>query len=251
MQEKTKDIIEAVESWGFESALALIPGVGTSLALASAKILAVAEARRVQKQITELSQLLQNAIDDGLVGLQALESDAFLANLHFVVRQLQETNDAEKRDRLKRALVAGATRRWKDNGERFTRIIARIEEPHIEALGALDEISGTSKMGVGTRQTRVLNGTVKVMRRLSAAGKQRPEGYYRILFEQLSAEGLVVINGEAEILDQITGEVIMQEKKASLKQGMSLKITGTGSHFIHFLKEPLDASPHPESTTHT
>lgn len=242
MQEKSKDRVEAVATWGLESTLALIPGVGTSLAMAFSRSLAVADAERVQRQIRDLYETLDRAIREGRIGSDALKSEAFLANIHFVIRQLQETSDATKQARLKHALTTGATRRWKNYGELFTRIITRVEEPHIEALGALITVS----RGVGVkRQPRLLNGTVKVMKHLSEKGVQRPEGYYRILFEQLSAESLVVVNGESDVLDQVTGKAVSSEEKARLNQGVSLKATATGAKFVRFLQEPLEGPLNP------
>lgn len=233
MQESTKDKLEAAGAVALESIASIVPIIGTPLALGIGKQISAANDRRVQNQISELHQLLADAVAAGSIGIGALATDEFLANLHFTVRQLQETGNRDKRERLKHALVTGTRNKWKNDAEHFIRIAARLEEPHVEALSAFYEIANK-------KTSKILNGTVLVMKYVSAKGYQRSENYYRVLFEQIAAEGLIIISGESKPLNQVTGKVISQEEKAALKQGSSLRLTGTGLMFIRFLNEPLD-----------
>lgn len=241
MQEKTKNKIESGGAWLLESVASAVPIIGTPMALAINKAIAVADAQRVQDQIEELHQLLATAIEDRRIGVESLTTDEFLANLHFIVRQLQETTAADKRARLKHALVTGAERKWRSKAEQFTRIISRLEEPHIEALAALYEIAD------GTHR-RIKDGTILVQKKRSSAGIQRSESYYRVLFEQLAAENLVVVNG----LSRVTGErhpMDRSPEQARERHGSSLKLTNTGISLFTFLRGsadgPMKDFPHP------
>lgn len=234
MQDKSKDRYEAGAAWALESTLSLIPVVGPAVGLALAKTIAVADAERVQGQIKELYQLLSDATDNNRIALAALQTDEFLANLHFVIRQLQETSEVNKRSRLKRALVTGAERRWLKKAEQFTRTVARIEEPHIEALVSLYEIAD------GTHR-RVRDGTVLVQKKRSVEGFHRSENYYKMIFEQLAAEGLVVIDSPAE---QLAREQRYRPRAGSPEEsfneepeGSTLKLTNTGISFLAFLRQ--------------
>lgn len=238
MRESTKDKIETSSAWLLESATSAIPIIGPPMALAINKIIAAGDARRVQNQIAELHQILGTAVEAGSIGLPALESDEFLANLHFVIRQLQETSQADKRDRLTHALVTGAQRKWASQAEQFTRIIARLEEPHILALSAFYEIAG------GTHR-RVWDGTVLVLKKLSARGIQRSENYYKVIFEQLAAESLIVIDSLAETADQRQRFHQREDNDRQPEQelrpdrsGSTLKLTNTGMSFLAFLRKP-------------
>ena len=239
MQERTKDRIESGGAWLLESVASAVPVFGTPIALAISKTIASADAEKVQKQIAELQEMLSVAIENKHFGLEALSTDEFIANLHFVLRQLQETTEASKRARLKNALVAGAERRWRSKAESFTRIIARIEEPHVEVLSALYEITDGTHRGVR-------DGTIVVQEKRSSVGIQRSESYYRVLFEQLSAENLVVVTDSPRFRrSRPINESSEQDKKRS---GSSLKLTNTGISFITFLSWSTDEdenfSPH-------
>lgn len=237
MKEETKDKIEAGGAWILESIASAVPVIGTPLALAINKTIAAGDARRVQIQIADLSRLLEEAIEDGRIGLASLETDEFLANLHFVIRQLQETNESEKRARLQHALVTGAESKWVSQAERFTRIVARLEEPHIQALAAFNEIAeGTPR--------RVRHGLVLVLKKLSEAGFQRSENYYRVIFEQLAAESLIVIGSPAELAAQMQrsrerngGDGQPNVSPGQEQEGSTLKMTGLGLNFLTFLRK--------------
>lgn len=216
MQEKTKDKIEAVGGLALETVAYAVPFIGTPLGLVIGKRLAAAEARRVQDQFNQISQDLADAIEAGTIGFDALENEGFVENFRFVARELLETAEHEKRDRLRQALVRGAQKKWQPWANRYIRIIARLEEPHMEALAVLRELGGEA----GNKP--VFNGTERVQRRFSALGTQKPEPYYRVVFEQLAAEGLVQIDAPSGTSD-------------SAPRGSFLKITKSGLYFWSFL----------------
>ncbi|MBG6217011.1 hypothetical protein IWX75_001465 [Arthrobacter sp. CAN_A6] len=243
MREETKDKIEAGGAWALESVAAVVPVIGGPMAIAINKTLAAAESRRVQNQILELHQLLGDALESKRIGLDALEKDEFLANLHFVIRQLQETTEANKRARLKHALVVGAESKWMSQAERLTRIIARLEEPHILALCAFYDIAEA-------KFARVREGTLLVLKKLSTDGFNRSENYYKVLFEQLASEGLVVIDSPAELAAQLEkgrarrlAKGWSRDDESQQLQGSTLKLTGQGINFVRFLsKTDFDAA---------
>lgn len=216
MQEKTKDKIEAVGGLALETVAYAVPFIGTPLGLVVGKRLAAAEARRMQDQVKQLSQDLADAIEAGTIGFDVLDSDEFAAQFRFVARELLETTEHEKRERLRQALVRGAQKKWQPWAYRYIRIISRLEEPHMEAFSVLRELGGER----GNKP--VFNGTERVKRHFSALGMQKPEPYYRILFEQLAAEGLVQIDTPSR-------------SAQSSQSGSFLKITKSGLYFWSFL----------------
>ena len=235
MRETTKDLVETVSSSVLEAAVSAIPIFGAPLAIGLNKAMSIAESRRVQQLIDELSHDLEKAISDGRIGdpLSALSSDEFLANLHYVVRAAQETSDAAKRQRLRTALIHGTNRKWRYTAGPFTRLVDRLDEAHVVALSCFYEVAG------GTHR-RVLDGVRLVQRKLSQDGKQRPESYYLALFQQLAVEQLISVDTSASLREDEPNTGYYANE---VRQSTSLKLTNRGMQFLDFLSAPTDDPP--------
>ncbi|MGU3411280.1 hypothetical protein ACLBWP_14305 [Microbacterium sp. M1A1_1b] len=138
VDQQWKDSLEDAGSALAQVAAGFVPGVGPLLAAAVPLIAGSAQMRRVERDLLALRADVEDAVRSGRIPdvEAALTSETFLAGVQFTVQHMLETASAERRQRLRNALVAGTAGEIRDP-EATLRLTDRLEEHHVQVLRAL------------------------------------------------------------------------------------------------------------------
>ncbi|MBT1673411.1 hypothetical protein [Curtobacterium flaccumfaciens] len=193
-RERQADNVEDITTVGLQALASAIPVLGPFLAAGVQVAAGSAQMRRLRRDVDEVRADLNAAISDGRIQDvdEVVQSESFLADLQFVLQRSAETKNAQRRARLRRALVAGAAAETV-NSETDLRVLDRLSETHVKLLRVLHD--DTTK--------RNPHGQVALSTAAARFSGQRYGHAYepqvRALTAELSALGLVFVDQQPEL----------------------------------------------------
>lgn len=188
------DTVEDIAAASLQALASAIPVLGPFLAAGVQVAAGSAQMRRLRRDVDDVRADLDAAIRDGRIQNpdETVQSESFLADLQFVLQRSSETKNAQRRARLRRALVAGAAAKTVDS-ETELRVLDRLDETHVKLLRVLHD--DTTK--------RNPRGQVALSTAAAAfSGKRYAHAYepqVRALTAELSALGLVFVDQQPEL----------------------------------------------------
>jgi len=217
MKEKTKDKIETGAAVFAQTAFSAVPIIGGPISTVFGHVIYEAQQLRTQRLLDQIAvelRRLASEVEEAAVIDKVVNSDQFLANLTVAMRAMQETADEVRIDYIRRALIAGVTKKWRSKSEPLLHTAIRMTTMHIAVLEAIVELAGHNARSVQ-------GGTISVRDKLSTMHKKRSEAHVSHLCDELAAEGLLIAG---------------KPRMGPAEEGRSVRLTYQGLDFYRYLR---------------
>lgn len=232
MDETTKDAIEYGAVQSVAGLLELFPG-GSLLSRALLVPVELAERRRTERILNTLADQIQKLQDaERLESIDELvASDAFMANLHEVVRSMKTTSDDEKRILLGNALLnAQMDGKPRELNEFFIRLAGRYSVLHVRMLRVIEPLPPFVS---AEESFPLIDGKRSgIMRNLQKLVEEAfPESSLLVAptFQELASDGLIIAT------QPNTRSIADLGRDANRADAIS----DLGRAFVAFLRDPL------------